>query len=140
MAFTHGLTCPSRVFADSGNLREEIPWYIHRMEGGWQWVALLLLLFSFVVPFLLLLNGDVKSNPKFLAYVALLVLATRFVELIYLVKPAFSPAHFQLHWLDAATIVGVGGIWLAFFTRQVRSMPILPLHDPRLAEESNHHE
>jgi hypothetical protein len=124
----------------SGNLREEIPWYIHRMEGGWQYVALLLLLFSFVVPFLLLLNGDLKTNPKLLVRVALLVLAMRFVELIYLVKPAFSPAHFQLHWLDLATLVGVGGIWLAFFTRQVRSMPILPLHDPRLLEVNNHHE
>lgn len=124
----------------SGNLREEIPWYLNRMEGGWQWVALFLLLFSFVVPFLMLLNGDLKTNPRLLAYVALLVLGTRFVELIYLVKPAFSPAHFELHWLDAATLIGVGGIWLAFFTRQVRAMPILPLHDPRLLEASNHHE
>jgi hypothetical protein len=123
----------------SGNLREEIPWYLHRMEGGWQYVALFLLLFSFVVPFLMLLNGDLKTNPRLLVWVALLVLAMRFVELIYLVKPAFSPAHFQLHWLDLATLVGVGGIWLAFFTRQVRSMPVLPLHDPRLLEASNHH-
>jgi hypothetical protein len=124
----------------SGNLREEIPWYIHRMEGGWQWVALFLLVFSFVAPFLMLLNGDLKTNPKLLAYVALLVLGTRFVELVYLVQPAFSPAHFRLHWLDAATLIGVGGIWLAFFTRQIQAMPILPLRDPRLWEESNHHE
>jgi hypothetical protein len=124
----------------SGNLREEIPWYIHRMEGGWQYVALGLLLMSFILPFLMLLNGDVKTNPTLLARVAGLVLAMRFVELIYLVKPAFSPGHFQLHWLDLATLVGVGGIWLAFFVRQLRAMPILPLHDPRLLEASNHHE
>ena len=124
----------------SGNLREEIPWYIHRMEGGWQYVALGLLLFSFIVPFLMLLNGDLKANPRLLARVAALVLAMRFVELIYLVKPAFSPGVFTLHWLDLATIVAVGGIWLAYFARQLRAMPVLPLHDPRLLEASSHHE
>ena len=124
----------------SGNLREEIPWYINRMEGGWQYVALGLLLFSFIVPFLMLLSGDVKTNPKLLVRVAGLVLAMRFVELIFLVKPAFSPGAFTLHWLDLATLVGVGGLWLAFFARQLQAMPVLPLHDLRLLEASDHHE
>ena len=33
----------------SGNLTEEIPWYLRRTRGGWQWVALALI----VVPVLL---------------------------------------------------------------------------------------
>ena len=124
----------------SGNLREEIPWYLNRMEGGWQYVALALLLFSFIVPFLMLLNGDVKTNPHLLVRVAFLVLAMRFVELVWLIKPAFSPAHFQLHWLDLATLVCVGGVWLAFFLGQIRKLPVLPLRDPRLQEAANHHD
>ncbi len=124
----------------SGNLREEIPWYLHRMEGGWEYLALGLLLFSFVLPFLMLLSGDVKTNPKLLVRVAGLVMAMRFVELIWLIKPAFAPAHFELHWLDLATLVGLGGIWLGYFIGQIRKMPLLPLRDPRLLEARDHHE
>jgi len=45
----------------SGNLPEEIPWYIRRQHGGWRWIGLLLILLHFALPFLLLL-----SRPKFL--------------------------------------------------------------------------
>ena len=39
----------------SGNLPEEIPWYLRRLQGGWGWVGVALVLFHFVLPFLLLL-------------------------------------------------------------------------------------
>src|SRR4029434_6787315 len=40
----------------SENLAEEIPWYLHRIGGGWEWVALALILFLFALPFILLLS------------------------------------------------------------------------------------
>ena len=51
----------------SGNLPEEIPWYVHRTKGGWQWLGLALVVFHFVVPFLLLLSRDLKRNSRMLA-------------------------------------------------------------------------
>jgi hypothetical protein len=42
----------------SGNLPEEIPWYIERMHGVWGVVAVLLILVQFTAPFLLLLSRD----------------------------------------------------------------------------------
>ena len=42
----------------SGNLPEEITWYLARTRGGWQWVALALVLFHFALPFVLLLSRD----------------------------------------------------------------------------------
>ena len=38
----------------AGNLPEEIPWYLRRLQGGWGWIGLALLLFHFVLPFLIL--------------------------------------------------------------------------------------
>ena len=55
------------------NLPEEIPWYLHRIEGGWQWIAIALVLFQFAMPFLLLLLRDAKENSQRLAGIALLV-------------------------------------------------------------------
>jgi hypothetical protein len=39
----------------SGNLPEEIPWYIKRFGGGWQYIGVALVLLQFALPFALLL-------------------------------------------------------------------------------------
>src|SRR5262249_28304857 len=59
----------------SGNLPEEITWYLARSEGGWRWIAIGLGLLYFAVPFLLLLSRGRKRDPQQLRRVALLVLA-----------------------------------------------------------------
>ena len=46
----------------SGNLPEEIPWYLRRTRGGWQWVALALALFHFFLPFFVLLFRESKRR------------------------------------------------------------------------------
>lgn len=118
----------------SGNLPEETPWYFHRLQSGWKWVGLILILFHFVLPFLLLLSRDLKRNGRRLAIVALVVIVMRLVDLFWLIAPEFSREAFQVHWMDVAAPVGLGGIWVAFFTWQLRQRPLLPLHDPRIAE------
>ena len=37
---------------------------MRRLNGGWQWVGLALLLFHFALPFGLLLSQSLKKNPK----------------------------------------------------------------------------
>ena len=124
----------------SGNLPEEIPWYMARLHGGWQWVALLLVVFHFALPFVVLLSRTLKRGPRRIATVALALAAIRFVELHWLVTPAFSPATMTFGWLDVAvalaTVAGVGGVWLWFFVRRLAEGPVVPLHDEALAAEA----
>src|SRR4030095_5816318 len=54
----------------SGNLPEEISWYLARMQGGWRYVTIGLVLIQFVLPFVILLSRDVKRRPATLAIVA----------------------------------------------------------------------
>src|SRR5204862_1749132 len=54
----------------SGNLPHEISWYQHRLQTGWRVLALLLLVFHFAVPFLVLLSRRVKREGVALARVA----------------------------------------------------------------------
>ena len=49
----------------SGNLPEEIVWYVRRTAGGWKAVAIFLVFFHFVVPFFLLLSRNNKMRKKF---------------------------------------------------------------------------
>lgn len=117
----------------SGNLPEESPWYMKRMEGGWQYVGVAIILFHFVLPFVILLSRDIKKRAGLLAGVALFVFLMRLVDMYWLIIPAFSPKAFSLHWIDAAVVLGMGGVWVWFFVRQLQRFPLVPLHDPALA-------
>ncbi|MEW5959607.1 MAG: hypothetical protein AB1801_17930 [Chloroflexota bacterium] len=122
----------------SANLPEEIPWYISRTNGGWQWVALGLILFHFSLPFALLLSRRVKRQAQILTGIAVFVVLMRLVDLFWLVAPAFHAGQIHVHWLDVAAPIGIGGIWIAFFIWQLKGKSLLPLHDPRFQEVSPH--
>jgi hypothetical protein len=83
----------------SANLPEEIPFYRHRFTGGWQTLALVLVLLHFAVPFLLLLSQRIKKNSRKLAAIAALLLFMRWVDLYWQVTPNFKP-QLTVHWLD----------------------------------------
>jgi hypothetical protein len=118
----------------SANLPEEIPWYLRRMSAGWQAMSVGLILFHFILPFLVLLSRDVKRRAGTLAAVALFVLLLRFIDVFWLVTPAFSPAAFAVHWMDIVTPVGVGGIWLWVFVWQLQGRPLIAINDPSLPQ------
>jgi hypothetical protein len=118
----------------SGNLPEETPWYIHRTGHGWSAIAIVLILFHFALPFVLLLSRNTKRAAATLVKVAGFVLLMRLVDLFWQVAPAFYEEQLTIHWLDIAAPVAIGGIWLWFFARQLKDKPLLPLHDPNLAE------
>jgi hypothetical protein len=122
----------------SGNLPAEIPWYLRRMQGGWMWVGLSLVLFHFTAPFLLLLSRDFKRNPKTLGAIAIWMLCMRFVDLLWLSAPGAIGSGFHLHWLDIAAPVGLGGVWIAALFWQLKQRPLLPAHDPHLEEALEH--
>jgi hypothetical protein len=102
----------------AGNLAEETPWYIHRSEGGWQHVSLALIVLHFAVPFAVLLTRRTKRSPKALRLVALGILAMRLVELFWFVAPNFYGHHLRVHFLDIAAPIGLGGLWLFWFSRR----------------------
>lgn len=116
----------------SGNLPEEIPWYLRRMRGGWQWLALGLVAFHFALPFVVLLSRDVKRKARTLAGVAVALVVIRLVDVFWMVAPAFRQTAPSLSWLDLATVVGIGGVWIAVFVRQLAGRPLVPMHDPSL--------
>ena len=114
----------------SGNLPEEITWYLARTRGGWQWIALLVVLFHFALPFALLLSRRLKYDARGIAMVAVLVIVMRFVDVFWLVTPAWEPSRLSLHVLDLAAVLALGGLWLWLFVRQLEGHPLVPLRDP----------
>jgi hypothetical protein len=121
----------------SGNLPEEIPWYVERFRGGWGVVAMALVLGHFALPFLLLLSEDLKKS-RWLARVAMFILVMRLVDITWLVSPTFEHHGFLIHWMNVAIPAGLVGIWLFFFARQLRSRPLMPFNDPFFKEAFAH--
>jgi hypothetical protein len=107
----------------SENLPEEIPWYLNRTRGGWQWIALALVLLQFTLPFLLLLSREAKMNhdPYRRA-----MLSMRFMISSGGSRRYAEPVSLYLI-LDIAALLAIGGIWMWFFARRLQRSPLLPV-------------
>ena len=117
----------------SGNLPEEIGFYLTRIEGAWVYLSAVLILGHFALPFVLLLNRDLKRSHM-VALVAIFVIGMRFVDLFWLMGPRDGHTAPALSWINFVTPVALGGIWIAVFLWQLGSRPLLPLGEPELAE------
>lgn len=123
----------------AANIPEETEWYLHRMGHGWQYIAIMLLLFHFAVPFLVLLHRAIKRNAAMVSTVAAVIVVMRFVDLYWLSAPAFAHgAEPHFHWLDIALPISLALVWLGYFVYQLRGRALLPLYDPEFREALKH--
>ena len=127
----------------AGNLKEEIPWYLRRSQGGWQVVAWLLGICYFALPFLLLLSRGIKRDRRGLMAVGALLVVVSVVHHFWLINPVYAArvaggyhehGSLSVHWLDIAALAGVGGLTFAFFLWQLRGRPLVPAPSPFVAE------
>ncbi len=119
----------------SGNLPEEIPFYIRRFSGPWGWVSVAVLIGHFVIPFCFLLSSTVKRNRTLAARVALFILAMRAVEIAWMIAPmARHGDHNGPNIFDFAAVLGVGLVWLFVFFRNLAGRAVVPVHDPYLKD------
>ena len=124
----------------SANLPHEISWYLGRIANDWVWLAGVIAFFHFFAPFIFLLFRAVKENIPALAVIACLVFSVHAVEMFWVIAPSFYPA-IEVHWTDFAAWFGMGGLWLAVFSRNMVRHPLLARNDPRqeqiIAEVAN---
>lgn len=117
----------------AGNLPSEITFYLLRINNGWGSIALILVLFHFCVPFVILLSRPFKRNIRKLVWLAIWLMIMRFIDLFWIVEPNFSTSfHFTI--ADFVVPVAIGGFWLAFFFRNLAALPLLPAFDPSAGE------
>jgi hypothetical protein len=107
----------------TGDIVEELQWYMRRAQGSWGWLAVLLIALHFALPFVALLSKQVKRDPRWLAAIAILLLVMHLLNDFWLIVPAFGYQHVRVHWLDVAALVAVGSLWLAMFAWQLRRQP-----------------
>ncbi|HKB11104.1 MAG TPA: hypothetical protein VKD69_10630 [Vicinamibacterales bacterium] len=118
----------------AGNLPAEIAWYLHRTQTGWSPVAVLLMLFHFALPFVILLSRTVKRQAELLVKVAAAILVVRIIDLFWLIAPEFHQNGIAISWMDVVLPLTIGAIFAGCFVYQLRDRAILPVHDPEFDE------
>ena len=114
----------------SGNLPEEIQWYLPRVSGGWGAIALSVVIFHFALPFMLLLSASLKRDAGKLLILAIVILIIRQVDFFWMIAPEFTHS-FHVSWMDVVAPIGIGGVWLAMFFWQLSKRPLVPINDPQ---------
>lgn len=123
----------------SGNLPDEINWYLDRIRGGWGVIIFLDFVFHWVVPFSLLLSRDIKRNKKRLIRVCQWIIFAKAFDLFWLIEPSFkdSARHLHFSWgmLEYIAVpVAMVSIWVAYYSQNLKARPLVQTNDPHVAE------
>lgn len=81
------------------NLPREIAWYVPRLQSGWRFAGIALVVLQLVLPFALLLLRAVKDRPARLRRVAALVLAASALDAAWMVIPSVDARSWHACWL-----------------------------------------
>ena len=117
-----------------GNIPEETVWFLHRWEGSWKTVSMVIVFGHFVLPFLILVTRSAKRNLKLLWVMGFWFLIMHWLDLYWLVLPAFHKHSAHFSWLDFTAMLGVGGVFMAIFWKNLTGNKLIPMNDPELAE------
>jgi hypothetical protein len=123
----------------SGNLPDEINWYLDRIRGGWGVIITLDFIFHWLIPFTMLLSRDLKRNKKRLVRVCQWMVFARAFDMFWLIEPNFKDAARNLHFswgiLEYIAVpVAMFAFWVAYFCIQLSKRPLVQVNDPHLAE------
>jgi len=123
----------------SGNSPEEIPWYLDRIRGHWGIIITLDFLFHWLIPFTMLLSRDLKRNKKRLTRVCQWMIFAKAFDLFWLIEPNFKDAarnlHFSFGILEYIAVpVALLSFWVALFSTNLKTRPVVQVNDPHLAE------
>jgi hypothetical protein len=99
----------------SGNIPEEVVWYVRRESGGWGVALSALLTLQFILPFFAMLSEGVRTARGPLLIIAAMTLALRLVESYLLVLPGTDLSGPGVWLAIPATILLCGAIWWGAF-------------------------
>jgi hypothetical protein len=132
------LTFSQFLIVYSANLAEEVPHYLVRSQGGYQYVTIALIFLHFIVPYSLLLSRDLKRGITRLRLIAAWLILMRIVDYYWQVVPEWHET-LSVSVVDLALPIALGGIFLTLYAMRLKSQPLLPLHDAGLEKALTHH-
>ena len=125
----------------SGNIPDEIPWYLNRIHGGWWYICTLNFICHWLIPFSLLLSRDLKRNKQKMVWLTCFMIFARCVDMFWLIEPNFADAAGNLHITGNIGIlayipvpVAVISLWGLLYMRELQARPLINVNDPHVEE------
>jgi hypothetical protein len=118
-----------------GNIPEETFWYLKRIQGGWQYLGIMLIGLHFVVPFLGTVSRHVRRRPALMAFWAVFILFVHWLDMTFLIMPNVeSSPSVSLILAHLLCWVGMVLVFLSLFLWRVGETPIVAIKDPWLPD------
>jgi len=124
----------------SGNIPDEIPWYLARIHGGWWTICSLDFICHWLIPFSLLLSRDIKRNKNKMVWITCFMLFARCVDMFWLIEPNFKNAAGNLAGEPISVLAYVTvpatviALWVAYYITKLMERPLVNVNDPHLEE------
>jgi hypothetical protein len=125
----------------SGNVPDEIPWYLNRIHGGWWVICSADFICHWLIPFCLLLSRDLKRNKEKMIWLTSFMIFARCLDMFWLIEPNFSDAAGNLHIAGNIGIlayltvpVAVLSLWAWFYFGELQARPLIATNDPHVEE------
>ena len=135
------LTFAEFLIIYSGNVPDEIPWYLHRIHGGWWTICTLDVICHWVIPFCILLSRDFKRSKSRMIWLCVFMIGARFIDMFWLIEPNFKDAAGNLHLAGNLGILAyvtvplaVVAFWLVFYLTELTRRPLINVNDPHTEE------
>jgi hypothetical protein len=133
-----------------GNIRDDVSFFVDRgfnptRPNPWRWVAALIILFHFFLPFFILLGRENKRRATTLGAIAMLLLFMRIIDVYFWIAPTglhapnveYAPG--TPTWLDIPAVLAIGGVWLVLYVWNLEGKALLPRTVPPAAEVVSAH-
>jgi hypothetical protein len=125
----------------SGNVPDEIPWYLNRIHGGWWVICSADFICHWLIPFCLLLSRDLKRNKEKMIWLTSFMIFARCLDMFWLIEPNFADAAGNLHIAGNIGIlayltvpVAVLSLWAWFYFGELQARPLIAVNDPHVEE------
>jgi hypothetical protein len=125
----------------SGNIPDELTYYVHRIQGGWWTICTLDVVCHWVIPFSILLSRDIKRSKSKMFWVCAFMIGARFIDIFWLIEPSWNKEGDTLHLLGNFGIlayitvpVALVSFWTAWYLTELGKRPLLNVNDPHTEE------
>ena len=124
----------------SGNIPDELPWYLNRINGGWWVICSADFIAHWLIPFCLLLSRDIKRNKQKMIWITCWMLFARCIDMFWLIEPNFSDAAGNLRGEPLSILAYITvpatviALWTAYYLTQLMARPLVNVNDPHTEE------
>jgi hypothetical protein len=122
------------------NIPEETVYFIARMKTPpYSWIFFLNLILNFVLPFLLFMTRDSKRHISTLKLICPIVIVGHWFDFYMMVTPGVMKTEGGFGFLEIGLALVFTAAFMFVVLNALTKFPLVPKHDPMMAESLHHH-